>query len=678
MADPQSYRPKTSEIPASPGVYRFRDPKGTVIYVGKAKNLRNRLTSYFQDPQRLHPRTYKMVHTASSVQWTVVNNEMEALTLEYSWIKEFSPRFNVMYNRNDMSFPYLAVTMNEQYPRALVMRGKRKKDVRYFGPFPQAWTIRETLDLLTRIFPVRTCAPGTFQRAKREGRPCLLGHIGKCSAPCAGWITPEDHRELAEELCRFMNGKTGPIKRELKAKMLNASENLEFERAAVYRDQLEAINLVLEKNTVVLPNGTDADVIGVAHDELELAVYVLAVRGGRIRGVRHWVSEIPSQTQDLSHLPGDAAADVLEQLYGNLPEIPDSEIRKQRQEQQTQAASVDDVEHLSAENVPPLILVGQTPKNATALKQWLTKRAGVNVTFSTPQRGDKKSLLEMAQKNAQEALQLHKNRRIADLSRRSQALEELRTYLDLPAIPLRIEGFDISHTQGTNQVASMVVFEDGAPNKNAYRQYLITPKDDGSPLDDTAAMSQVLTRRLKRLQAEQAGEQGYDEQGEALESGPIDPLTGKARRFSYRPDLIVVDGGLPQVNAAARTIHELGMDLPVVGLAKRLEEIWIPGEDFPLILPRTSAALYMLQHLRDESHRRAITHHRKKRNKAMTVSILDSIPGVGTTRQTALLQHFKTYKAIRNASVEELAEVPGISEKLAHTISEHLQAKDQK
>ncbi|MBV7363657.1 excinuclease ABC subunit UvrC [Actinomycetaceae bacterium TAE3-ERU4] len=664
MPDPQSYCPRPSDIPTSAGVYRFSDEQGRVIYVGKAKNLRNRLSTYFQNPKRLHPRTYRMVHTASSVQWTVVANELEALTLEYSWIKEFSPHFNVMYNRNDMSFPYLAITLNEEYPRAQVMRGSRKKGVRYFGPFPQAWTIRDTLDHLTKIFPVRTCSNGAFARAKRAGRPCLLGHIGKCAAPCAGWITPEKHRELAEEMCKFMGGKTGPVLRDLHEQMNRASEELEFERAASYRDQIEAIKTVLEKNTVVMDDGTDADVLGVSFDDLESSVYVLNVRGGRIRGVRSWVSELTGETSS-----GQICADVLEQIYGDLPELPKN-IRASRPRKKK--TSVDDLEHLSSAAVPDQILVEELSADNSTLEQWLHLRRGGKVTISVPIRGDKKSLLEMATKNAQESLRVHKMKRVGDITRRSQALEQLQELLDLQNAPLRIECYDVSHIQGTNQVASMVVFEDGMPAKKEYRQFVVRPRVDGISPDDTAAMSQVLERRLARLRAEESGVQGEDEDGNSYNTGPIDQATGKLRRFSYRPDLIVVDGGLPQVNAAAKTMRESGFDLPVVGLAKRLEEIWLPGEEFPLILPRTSPALFLLQHLRDESHRRAISHHRNKRQKAMVNSVLDNIEGVGPARSSALLKHFKTFKNVRSATVEELSQVKGISQSLAEKIYRHL------
>ncbi|AOZ72590.1 excinuclease ABC subunit C [Boudabousia tangfeifanii] len=702
MADPQSYRPKTGDIPTSPGVYRFRDPEGRVIYVGKAKNLRNRLTSYFQDPSKLHERTQKMVHTASSVQWTVVGSELEALTLEYSWIKEFSPRFNVMYNRNDMSFPYLAVTMNEVYPRAMVMRGNRKPEVQYFGPFPQPWTIRETLEQLLKIFPVRTCSKNVFASAKRRNRACLLGHIGKCSAPCVGWISVEEHRELANQLCRFMAGSTGPVIRDLTKQMNAAAEDLEYEKAAKLRDQIVALKTVVEKNAVVLADGTDVDVIGLCEDELEIGVYVLNVRGGRIRGVRGWVVNPPA-----ADATGQVITSTLEYLYGELPIVAASPKQRRLIEQ---PRSVDDVAHLSTSQIPGEILVTEKFAGQEAMSQWLRERRGSKVTITVPQRGDKKALLETANQNAADTLRLHKTKRIADLTQRSLALEGLAELLDLERPPLRIECFDVSHLQGTNQVASMVVFEDGAPRKSEYRKFNVRGQNGEGGLDDTAAMKEVLTRRFSRLLTEGAAltsspsvkadkpdlgqldtketHQSNSSQGLAesahtssqnqLVSGPvspenansdlIDPETGRPKKFAYKPDLLVIDGGLPQVNAAAEVLAELNVDLPVIGLAKRLEEVWMPHTPFPIIFPRQSPALYLLQHLRDESHRKAITHHRQKRSKSLTRSKLDEIPGLGPARQKILLSHFGTIKAIKAAKVEDIAALKGISNNLAQTI----------
>lgn len=654
MADPVTYRPKTSEIPTSPGVYRFRDAEGRVIYVGKAKNLRNRLTNYFQDPANLHPRTQQMVFSAASVQWTVVATEVEALTLEYSWIKQYDPRFNVMY-RDDKSYPYLAVSMGEDVPRMQIMRGARRKGARYFGPYSQVWAIRETVDQLQRVFPVRTCSAGVYRRAERAGRPCLLGYIERCSAPCVGKISKEDHYQLAEQLCEFMAGKVGPYIRDLKTQMKEAASQLDFERAARLRDSLQALEKVLEQNAVVLSDGTDADVFAQVSDELEAAVQVFHVRGGRIRGVRGWVIDRPGDTTD-----EELMQRLLQQVYAEATRSDVSE--------REAAVSVDDVAHAPTSAIPREVLVSTMPEDADAVREWLEQARGAKVELRVPQRGDKRALMDTVTVNAEHALRLHKTRRAGDLTQRSQALEELAEYLDLPAAPLRIECYDVSHTMGQNQVASMVVFEDGAPRKSDYRHFTIRGEDGEGAPDDTAAMRETLTRRFKRLLAEEAGEKGYDEDGIVLESGPVDPDTGRPRRFSYRPDLVVVDGGLPQVNAASATLGEMGVNVPVVGLAKRLEEVWIPGDDFPVIMPRTSPGLYLLQHLRDESHRFAITHHRKKRGAAMKRSVLDSVPGLGPARQAALLKHFKSVKKIREADVDALTQVEGVGPGLAQTI----------
>lgn len=666
MADPVTYRPKTSEIPTEPGVYRFRDEQGRVIYVGKAKNLRNRLTSYFQDPAHLHPRTQQMVFSAASVQWTVVANEVEALTLEYSWIKQYDPRFNVMY-RDDKSYPYLAVSMGEDIPRMQIMRGARKKGTRYFGPYSQVWAIRDTFDQLQRVFPIRTCSAGVLRRAQLQGRPCLLGYIERCTAPCVGKISKEDHYELAEQLCQFMSGKVGPYIRDLRTQMKEAAADLDYEHAAKLRDNLQALEKVLEQNAVVLDDGTDADVFAQVVDELEAAVQVFHVRGGRIRGVRGWVVDRPGDSTD-----ADLMQKLLQQVYADAAEVDHTAIKRE------EAVSVDDVEHAPTSAIPREVLVSILPTDYEAMRDWLTQLRGANVSLRMPQRGDKRALMETVMANAEHALKLHKTRRAGDLTQRSAALEDLAEYLDLPSAPLRIECYDVSHTMGTNQVASMVVFEDGGPRKSDYRHFTIRGEDGDGATDDTAAMREVLTRRFKRLLAEEAGREGYDEDGVALASGPVDPNTGRPRRFSYRPDLVVVDGGLPQVNAAADTLEELGIDLPVIGLAKRLEEVWIPQDHYPVILPRTSAGLYLLQHLRDESHRFAISHHRKKRGKAMTRSILDDIPGLGPTRQQALLKHFKSVKKIKSAEVEDLQNVEGVGPALAETIYEFFHAEADK
>lgn len=638
MADPSTYRPAPGQIPVDPGVYRFRDKNGRVIYVGKAKSLRSRLSSYFQDTSQLHPRTRTMVTTAASVEWTVVGTEVEALQLEYSWIKEFDPRFNVKY-RDDKSYPYLAVTMGEEFPRAQVMRGAKRKGTRYFGPYAHAWAIRETLDLLLRVFPVRTCSSGVFKRAGQVGRPCLLGYIDKCSAPCVGRVSAEEHRAIAEDFCAFMGGDTTRFVKRLEREMAEASRALEFEQAARLRDDLVALGKALEKSAVVLPDGTDADVFALAEDGLEVAVQVFHVRGGRVRGQRGWVAEM-----DAESVP-EVVGHLLQQVYGG--EVGDG--------------------------VPREVLVPVLPDEHRAVSEWLSSLRGSRVDLRVPQRGDKRTLLQTVTRNAEQSLNRHKLARAGDLTARSQALQELQEALDLPDAPLRIECFDISHIQGSQVVGSMVVFEDGLVRKSEYRRFVIR----GQQVDDTAAMDEVLTRRFQRYLEER--DQASDvELGPDSEPGPerIDPDTGKPKKFAYPPNLVVVDGGLPQVNAARAALDRLGIDdVAVVGLAKRLEEVWVPGQDYPVILPRTSEGLYLLQRVRDEAHRFAITFHRQRRSKAMTASALDGIPGLGEARRKALLRHFGSVKKLRAATVEELQSVSGIGPALAATIAAELAAE---
>lgn len=667
VADPMTYRPRTGDIPTEPGVYRFRDEHGRVIYVGKAKNLRQRLSNYFQDLSQLHPRTQQMVTTAQSVQWTVVASEIEALTLEFQWIKEFNPRFNVMF-KDDKSYPYLAVSMGERYPRVQITRKIHQRDTKYYGPYTHVWAIRETIDLLLRAFPMRSCSSGVFHRAVAQQRPCLLGYIEKCAAPCTGKISEADHRELAENLCDFMDGRTRPFIRALEEQMQAASEEWDFERAAKLRDDIAALTTVLEKNSIVLNNGVDADIFALAYDELNAAVHVFYVRGGRIRGTRGWVLDRLDDADEHSLM-----ARLLEQVYADVP--PASSPLRGRPSQQSEAMSVDDVAHTPTSALPRNVYVSIAPEDADSLQAWLTQIRGAKVGISVPRRGKVADLMATVLKNAQHALEIYKTRRAGDLSERAKALEELARELDLPAAPLRIECFDISHTQGQHQVASMVVFEDGMPRKDAYRSFNLPPVN-GRPLDDTAAMAETLTRRFKRLLAEEAGQAGEDDEGVAYNSGPVDPTTGRPRRFSYRPDLLVVDGGLPQVNAARATLDELGIDIPLVGLAKRLEEVWIPDDPYPLILSRASAGLYLLQYIRDESHRFAITKHRAQRGRAQTRSILDTIPGLGPARQKALLHHFGSVKRLRSASVDEICSVPGIGQQLARTIVDALAPTD--
>ena len=658
MADPASYRPRPGEVPDQPGVYRFRDAERRVVYVGKAKSLRSRLASYFQDLSALHPRTQQMVTTAASVEWTVVGTEVEALSLEYSWIKEFDPRFNVKY-RDDKSYPYLAVTMGEEFPRVQVMRGAKRPGTRYFGPYGHAWAIRETVDLLLRVFPVRTCATSVFRRAERTGRPCLLGYIDKCAAPCVGRVSADEHRVLAEEFCDFMAGDTGRFVRRLEKKMKEASNSLEFELAAKLRDDLGALQRATEKNAVVLDDGTDADVFALAGDELEAAVQVFHVRGGRIRGQRGWVVE---KVEDLSD--ADLVEHLLQQVYGDGAVVDAARASggARRPERPAEASSA----------VPREVLVPVLPSDAEQVTAWLSGLRGSRVSLRVPQRGEKKALAETVQRNAEQALVLHRTRRAGDLTSRGKALEDLQEALALPSAPLRIECYDISTTQGTHQVGSMVVFEDGIARKSEYRQFVIRGEDGEGARDDTAAMYEVITRRFRRHLADLAA---LEDGTGSLHSGPVDaevdldrePAAG--RRFAYAPQLVVVDGGPPQVAAAARALGDLGVtDVALCGLAKRLEEVWLPHDDHPVILQRSSEGLYLLQRVRDEAHRFAIKHHRARRGAAMTRSALDDVPGLGPTRASSLLEAFGTVAAIRKATVDDLTAVKGIGPTVADSV----------
>ncbi|QGG41286.1 excinuclease ABC subunit UvrC [Aeromicrobium yanjiei] len=627
MADPASYRPAPGEIPTEPGVYRFRDAERRVIYVGKAKSLRPRLSSYFQDITNLHPRTQQMVMTASSVEWTVVSTEVEALALEYSWIKEFDPRFNVKY-RDDKSYPWLAVTVSEEFPRVTVMRGAQRKGVRYFGPYGHAWAIRDTVDTLLRVFPMRSCSAGVFRRAKAIGRPCLLGDIGKCAAPCVGRVSPEEHREIVNDFLAFMGGQTAGFTKRIETKMLEASAREEYELAAKLRDDLGALRRVLEKQTVVLGDGTDADVLGFVEDPLEVAVQIFSVRGGRIRGQRGWVAEKSDEAE--------------------FPEL-------------VQRALMTLYQDAAPSAIPREVLVPEMPLDASTITELLSERREGPVRIRVPQRGDKRALMETVTQNAKQSLMRHKMKRTSDLTARSLALEEIQEALDLETAPLRIECYDISNLGATETVASMVVFEDGLPRKSEYRRFTI--RNEGQ--SDVAAMHEVITRRFTQLL--RARDENDDD-------GPgIDPETGKPRRFAYKPSLVVVDGGPPQVAAAHQAMQELGVtDVALVGLAKRLEEVWLPEDEDPVILPRTSEGLYLLQRLRDEAHRFAITHHRGRRSKSMIESVLDPVAGLGPTRRKALLKTFGSVKKLRSATAEEIATVPGIGPATAQSIVEAL------
>ncbi len=635
-------------------MYRFRDPHGRVIYVGKAKSLRSRLNSYFADLSALAPRTRQMVTTAGSVEWTVVTTEVEALQLEYNWIKEFDPRFNIRY-RDDKSYPVLAVTLNEEYPRLFVYRGPRRKGVRYFGPYSHAWAIRETLDLLTRVFPARTCSNGVFKRHNQIGRPCLLGYIDKCSAPCVGRVSAAEHRKIVDDFCDFLAGKTDRLARDMEQQMAEAAEELEFERAARLRDNISALKRALEKQAVVLGDGTDADVVAFADDDLEAAVQVFHVRGGRVRGQRGWVIEKSGE-------PGESGEDYLvsqflTQFYGDQAEL--------RGPGATDEAT---------NPVPKEVLVPVLPDNAGELADWLSGLRGSRVQLRVAQRGDKRALADTVQRNAQDALAQHKLKRAGDFNARSEALQSIQDSLELDDAPLRIECVDISHVQGTDVVASLVVFEDGLPRKSDYRHYAIREAAGDGRSDDVASIAEVTRRRFARHAADtQVGADiGGTDATQTLET-PETPV--RPKRFAYPPNLFVVDGGGPQVNAAAAVLDELGVtDVAVIGLAKRLEEVWVPEQPDPLIMPRNSEGLYLLQRVRDEAHRFAITYHRSKRSKRMTASVLDAVPGLGEHRRKALVTHFGSVARLKQAGVDELTAVPGIGAATAQAVVDALRS----
>jgi excinuclease ABC subunit C len=640
VPDPATYRPAPGSIPVEPGVYRFRDPHGRVIYVGKAKSLRSRLNSYFADISSLMPRTRQMVTAAASVEWTVVSTEVEALQLEYNWIKEFDPRFNIRY-RDDKSYPVLAVTLNEEYPRLMVYRGPRRKGVRYFGPYSHAWAIRETLDLLTRVFPARTCSAGVFKRHSQIDRPCLLGYIDKCSAPCIGRVSADEHRKIVLDFCDFLSGKTDRLARDMEQQMNEAAAELDFERAARLRDNISALKRALEKQTVVFGDGTDADVVAFADDDLEAAVQVFHVRGGRVRGQRGWIVEKSGD-------PGESGQQVLveqflTQFYGDQAEL-------------------DGAADEYTNPVPRQVLVPCLPANSDEISEWLSQLRGSRVMLRVPQRGDKRALAETVQRNAQEALAQHKLKRAGDFNARSEALQSIQDALGLASAPLRIECVDVSHVQGTDVVASLVVFEDGLPRKSDYRHFAIRDAAGAGRSDDVASIAEVTRRRFWRHLCEP-------------QSPPAE--NGKIRRFAYPPNLFVVDGGAPQVNAAQSVLDELGItDVAVIGLAKRLEEVWVPAEPDPLIMPRNSEGLYLLQRVRDEAHRFAIAYHRSKRSKRMTASALDAVKGLGEARRKALVAHFGSVAKLKQASVEELTAVPGIGTMTARAVLEALGGPD--
>ena len=663
MASALPYRPRPGEIPTDPGVYRFRGPDGRVLYVGKAKNLRARLSNYFAPLRTLHERTRRMVTTATSVEWTVVATDVDALQLEYMWIQEFSPPFNVRY-KDDKSYPFLAVTLADEAPRVIVTRNRRIPGAKYFGPYPKVWAVHDTIDLMIKVFPIRTCNDSSYKKAMATGRPCFPGQIGRCGGPCSMRVTIEEHRAIVDDFVAFMSGGDQRFTRDLTARMREASAAMDYESAAVYRDRLQAIDAVLNRSALVLAADTDADLFGIAQDELAAAVQHFVIRGGRVRGVRAATIE-----KELDIPPAELVEQVLQRAYGAA----------------------------AAEDIPRDVLVPVLPDDASGLEQWLQERRGRRVSVQVAQRGRKADLMKTATLNAQQALMLHKTRRSSDYTARTKALTDLQEALGLDEAPLRIECFDVSHLGGTNVVASMVVFEDGLARKDQYRSFGVP-----ETTDDTDSLYQVLRRRLAYLDAPDAAVSGTTaadavstavepiaETGEAIGSDAVvdttagtdaatagDPTTRRRPRFAYRPQLLVVDGGRPQVEAAARALRDAGhSEIALCGIAKRLEEVWLPGEDYPVILPRTSEALYLLQRLRDEAHRFAITHQRKRRRRDIS-SVLAEVPGLGERRIKALLRHFGSVAALKQATPEQLLELPGVGPALADAIHRHLAGRE--
>ena len=746
------FRPKTSDIPAKPGVYKWRDGQGRVIYVGKAKNLRNRLTNYFQPLYLLHPRTQTMVLTARSLEWTVVATELESLTLEYTWIKEFDPRFNVQF-RDDKTYPYLAVSTGEQVPRVWVTRSRKRRDTRYFGPYAKVWELRHSLDRLLRTFPVRTCTTNVFHKAQLTGRPCLLASIGKCSAPCVNQIEADEHRRLCEQLVGVMTGRLGrPYIAQLTRDMKEASAELEFEKAARLRDQIQMLETVVQQNAVVFDQDVDADVFGFASDELEASVHAFYVRAGSIRGERNWSVE---RVEDIADT--DLMADLLVQVYsdeaGNdhpqsaAPTAPASggenaavlplagagtrsvtgggaatistsreaigstqtltamdaiaraQATRERNTRQETTGRVDLLAPIAP--VPREIIVPIEPSRRAELESWLTDQRGGAVTIRVASRGDKKQLMGRANENASQALQRSKMSRISDMGARTQAMNDVAKALGLNQAPLRIECYDISNTVGgAFQVASMVVFEDAIAKKSEYRRFSIRGKDGQGAVDDLSALYETLTRRFKHgniagdsgesIDAEQRAAKAEQQQEQSAsdvngtssttpaaitdassfaDSSEVVQQNTNRHHFAYKPNLVVVDGGKPQVMAAAKALKDCGVDdVAVCGLAKRLEEVWVPDDDYPIILKRQSEGMYLLQRVRDESHRFAITYHRQQRRKGALRSALDEIPGIGESYQKRLLNHFGSVKAMRMASVEDFEQVKGVGHAKAEAL----------
>jgi len=621
MADPASYRP--SDIPEEPGVYRFYNKSDKVIYVGKAKNLKNRLSSYFGS--NLAQKTYRMVHEAVRVDWTIVNTELEALALEFSWIKQYHPTYNVQF-KDDKSYPYLAISLEDEFPRIFITRKEKRSGLKYFGPYTNAWALRNTYEVLLKVFPVRSCSAGNFQRAQRSKRQCLLGDIGKCAAPCVGWVTPEEHKEIAYKLDAFMEAGMEDLVPTMRTEMELASKREEFERAARIRDQIESFEKAQRSTQGNLSDDLDGDFIAIHEEGLHAAGSIFMVRRGSIKGSRSWIVD-----QERTLEGDDQYASLLFSIYGD-----------------------------GTTEIPSVIHINGEPADREALGEWLSSLAGRKVIIKVPQRGEKVELLETVERNAHYALVQFMSKRATDAAVSGKALIEIEELLELPRTPLRIECYDISNISGTSVVASMVVFEDGLAKKSEYRRFAI---DTTTATDDTRAMHQVITRRMKRLIADR-----QVNHSEVAETG------GKLSKFAYPPQLIVVDGGAPQVAAAQRALDELGItDIALVGLAKRLEEVWLPNSMDPLILPRTSEGMYLMQRIRDEAHRFAITFHRSKRSKVMLESLLDEIPQLGESRRTALLDRFGSVSAIRKATLPELETTPGIGSTIAGIIYSHLE-----
>ena len=622
MSDPQSYRP--SNLPTDPGVYRFFDKDEKVIYVGKAKNLKNRINSYFGS--NLQIKTRKMVKTAVRVDWTIVNSELEALQLEFTWIKQFNPDFNVQF-KDDKSYPYLAIDLAAEFPRLFISRSKKQKGVKYFGPYSHAWALRSTFETLTKIYPVRTCSESNFKTAVRNKRQCLLGDIGKCAAPCVEWISKNDHKDLAQNLANFIEKSPTEILDRIEEEMQDAAKKEEFERAGRLRDQLSAINKAFESTDRFLNENINADVLAIHEDITHAALSQFTIKAGRITGSRSWIIDRANLLED---------EEIITAMIGKI----------------------------YSESIPPQeLIIDQLPEDISSIEEWLSEKAGKSVSLTRPVKGEKLEIIQLVKRNANQALIQYLSKRANDSAVSGGALTEIAEQLELAELPLRIECFDISNIQGTSMVASMVVFEDGQPKKSEYRRFSI---DDQSGFDDTRAMNHVITRRFKRY----------------LEEKNIDIAESNTQgvsrpKFAYPPQLVVVDGGKPQVNAAAKALRDLGIeDIALCGLAKRLEEVWLPNSSEPIIFPRHSEALYLLQRVRDEAHRFAINFHRSKRSKLMLDSFLDEIGGLGEGRRKALLDKFGTVTALKSASIEEISDVPGIGPKMAKTIFESINQKE--